>query len=179
MCKPLPVEKFQWTDDAELQGWGNIPCVLEVVLDYPKEHNNSHKDYPLAPERLEINKNEKLIPNLKNKKRYVVHHENLKFYENSELIVTKIHRRIKFEEKEWLRPYIELNTNLRAKVRNNFERELFKLMNNSVFGKTTQNIRNRVNIKLVSDKRKAEKFVAKPNFKHINFFDENLVSEQK
>ena len=88
----------------------------------------------------------------------------------------KIHRGIKFRDKAWMKPYIELNTRLRANGKNDFEKDFFKLMNNSVFGKTMENIRNRVDVKLVSDRKVAEKLSAKPNFEHLTIFDENLVA---
>ena len=75
-----------------------------------------------------------------------------------------------------LEKYIDLNTDLRTAAANEFEKDFFKLMNNSVFSKTMENIRNRVNIKLVNDKKRAEKLSAKPNFKHCNIFSENLVA---
>ena len=90
--------------------------------------------------------------------------------------LTKIHRGISFGEKARLKPYIELNTNLRSKAQNEFEKDIFKLMNNSVIGKTMENIRNRVNIRLVSNQKSLKKCVAKPNFDHCTVFDENLVA---
>ena len=69
-----------------------------------------------------------------------------------------------------------MNTKLRTKANNNFEKDIFKLMNNSVFGKTMENIRNRVDVKLVNDREKAKMLVAKPNFKHLNIFCEDLVA---
>ena len=90
---------------------------LEVDLKYPKHLHDLHSDYPLAPEKLTVNKVQKLIPNLYDKEKYVVHHETLKFYESLGLIITKIHKGITFEESAWLKPYIDLNTNLRAKGR--------------------------------------------------------------
>ena len=86
------------------------------------------------------------------------------------LKINKIHRGIKFEERQWLEKYIALNTELRTAAANEFEKDFFKLMNNSVFGKTMENIRNRVDIKLVTNRKQAEKLVAKPNFNHCNIF---------
>ena len=123
------------------------------------------------------NRVEKLIPNLRNKEKYVIHYKNLKQYLDLGLRLTHIYRSIKFEESEWLKPYIDKNTELRAKKGNSdFKKDFFKLMNNSVFGKTMENIRNRVDIKLVNDREKAKKLTAKLNFKHLNIFCEELVA---
>ena len=140
MSKPLPTKGFKWMSEAELQDWKNHPCILEVDLEYPNELHDDHNEYPLAPERIIVGKVEKLIPNLNNKTRYVTHYENLKQYESLGLKITKVHRGIKFEESAWLKTYIDLNTSLRAKAKNDFEKDFFKLMNNSVFGKTMENI---------------------------------------
>ena len=176
MSEPLPTHGFKWMKTSELETWELHSCILEVDLGYPKELHDLHNDYPLAPEQIEVNKVEKLIPNLWNKKKYVIHYENLKQYLNLGLKLTHIHRGIKFEESEWLKIYIALNTDLRTKAKNEFEKDFFKLMNNSVFGKTMENIRNRSVIKLVTDKIKAEKLTAKPNFKHCNIFNEDLIA---
>ena len=90
--------------------------------------------------------------------------------------VTKIHRGIKFDESPWLKSYIDMNTNLRPEAKNEFEKHFFKLMNNSVFGKTMENIRKHVNIKLVNNKKQAKKLAAKPNFECSKIFDENLIA---
>ena len=176
MSKPLPTHGFKWMKDNELNVWEKTPCILEVDLEYPKELHDLHNDYPLAPEQIEVNKTKKLIPNLWNKKNYVIHYENLKQCLNLGLKLINIHRGIKFKESRWLKKYIALNTDLRTKARNEFEKDFFKLMNNSVFGKTMENIRNRVNIKLVTDKKKAERLAAKPNFKYCNIFSEDLIA---
>ena len=122
------------------------------------------------------NKVEKLIPNLRDKEKYVINYKNLKQYLDLRLELTCIHRGIKFEESEWLKTYIDINTKLRTEANNNFEKEFFKLMNNSVFGKTMENIRNRVNINLVNDKNKVEKLSTKPTFKHCNIFCEGVIA---
>ena len=176
MCKPLPTRRFKWMDDDELMSWKKHACILKVDMEYPKELHDLHNDYTLAPERLTVNKVEKLVPNLNNKTKYVIHYENLKLYESLGLKITKIHRGIKFKESPWLKKYIDLNTDLRSKANNEFEKDFFKLMNNSVFGKTMENIRNRVDIRLVNSEKKAMKLAARPNYKHCTIFDENLVA---
>ena len=176
MSKPLPTHGFERVKPIELGYWKNFPCILEVDLDYPASLHDLHNDYPLAPERVEVNKVEKLILSLRNKEKYVIHHENLKQYLSLGLKFINIHRGIKFCESQWLIKYIALNTELRAKAANEFEKDFFKLMNNSVFGKTMESIRNWVNIKLVNNKKQAEKLAAKPNFKNCNIFSEDLIA---
>ena len=176
MCKPLPTKGFKWMTKEELKDWKSMPCILEVDLEYPEKLHDLHNDYPLAPERITVNKVEKLIPNLNDKTKYVIHHENLKLYLSLGLKLTKIHRGITFEESAWLKPYIDLNTNLRAKATNDFEKDFFKLMNNSVFGKTMENIRNRVDIRLVTRESQAKKLTCKPNYQHHTIFCENLTA---
>ena len=176
MSKPLPTHGFKWMKDNELNVWEKTPCILEVNLEYPKELHDLHNDYPLAPEHIKVNKTKKLIPNLWDKKNYVIHYENLKQCLNLGLKITNIHRGLKFKESLWLKKYIALNTDLRTKATNEFEKEQYKLMNNAFFGKTMESIRNRVDIKLVTDEKKAERLAAKPNFKHCNIFSEDLIA---
>ena len=145
-------------------------------MEYPWELHDLHNDYPLAPEILKIGGVEKLIPNLWDKEKYVVHHENLQLYLKLGLKIKKIHRGIKFREESRMKSYIKLNTKLRTEGKNDFEKDFFKLMNNSVFGKTMENIRNRVDVRLVNDRKKVEKLFAKPNLKHWTTFDENLIA---
>ena len=154
-----------------------IPCILEVDLEYPENLHDLHNDYPLCPEKVKCkNEVEKLIPNLRDKEKYVLHYKNLIQCLDMGLKIKHIHKGIKFVQSNWMKPYIDKNTNLRSKDKNNFEKDFYKLMNNSVFGKTMENIRNRVNVKLVNTEEKLRKLVAKPNFKSCKIFNENLVS---
>ena len=186
MSEKLPTHGFKWLTSGEMENlfnnrvvqiWEKTPCILEVDLEYPENLHDLHNDYPFCPERVECkNGVEKLIPNLRDKTKYVIHYKNLIQCLKAGLKLKKIHRGIKFIESEWMKPYIEMNTNLRTKAKNNFEKDFFKLMNNSVFGKTMENIRNRVNVKLVNTQERLKKLSAKPNFKSHKIFSENLVS---
>ena len=108
-----------------------------------------------------------------------MHYENLKLYECLGLKITKIHKGIKFEENAWLEEYINLNTKLRIEAKqsgNNFEVDFFKIMSNSVFGKTLENIRNSADIGLITWDKIAQKLVAKRNYDLWTIFDENLIA---
>ena len=186
MSMKLPTHGFKWMSGGELENlyenqelhtWNKTPCILEVDLEYPKKMHNLHNDYPLCPEGVKCkNGVEKLIPNLRDKKKYVLHYKNLIQCLRLGMKLKRIHRGIKFVESEWMKPYIDMNTELRAKAKNNFEKDHYKLMNNSVFGKTMENIRNRVNVKLVNSEEKARKLIAKPNYRSCKIFSENLIS---
>jgi len=116
MSQPLPVSNFKWMTESHLENWRDTPRILEVDLEYPKELHDLHNDYPLAPESIVVNKVEKLIPNLWDKNKYVLHHRNLKQYLEMGMNLMKIHRGISFAEDAWLKPYIELNTKLRTEA---------------------------------------------------------------
>ena len=185
MSQKLPTHGFKWLSSGEMeklfnnqivQVWEKIPCILEVDLEYPKKLHNLHNDYPLCPERVECGNVEKLIPNLRDKKKYVIHYKNLMQCLKLGMKLKKIHRGIRFVESEFMKSYIDTNTNLRAQAKNNFEMDFFKLMNNSVFGKTIENIRKRVDVKLVNTEEKFKKLAAKPNFESRKIFSKNLTS---
>ena len=195
MSQPLLFSGFKWLSGKigkRKEGKGRI---FEVDLEYSKHLHKLHNDYPLAPEKISVqeawlssyqitlleNKSmlhcSKLVPNLMNKKKYVVHYRNLQLYLSLGMKVTKIHRVLEFSEKPWMEPYIRLNTDLRKQAKSAFEKDFCKLMNNSVFGKTMENFRKRVDIKLVrtdgTENEKIRKIIAKPNFnRRVRFSDE-------
>ena len=167
MSKKLPVNGFRWLDSDEINEEfiknynenDKKGYILEVDVKYPKKLHDLHSDLPFLPERMEINKCKQLVCNLYDKKKYVVLIKSLKQALNHGLKLNKIHRVIEFNQKAWLKPYIDMDTELRKLAKNDFEKDLFKLMNNSVFGKTMENIRNHRNIKLVTtDKKKVNWF---------------------
>ena len=100
---------------------------------------------------MKINGVEKLVPNLNDKKNYVVHIKVLNQAFKHRLILEKVHPVIEFNQSAWLKPYIDFNTQLRTQANNDFGKDFFKLMNNSVFGNTMENIRKHKDIKLVTN----------------------------
>ena len=144
------------------------------MLSILKNYTTYNSDLPFLLERMEINKCKKLVCNLYDKKKYVVHINSLKQVLNHGLKLKKIHRIIEFNQKAWLKPYIDMNTELRKLARNDFEKDLFKLMNNSVFGKTMENIRKHRDIKLVTTDKKRSKLVSEPNYHTIDLISEDL-----
>ena len=130
---------------------------LEIDAEYQKTLFNSLKDLPFLPKRKKVEKVEKLICTIEDKGKYVIHKRALKQALNHRLKLKKLHRVIKFNQKACLKPYIDMNTKLRTNAKNKFEKNFFELMNNSVFGKTIENVRNHRDIKLVtSDKRRKD-----------------------
>ena len=197
MSQPLPYGNFRWVRANNVipkrKGIGHI---YEVDLEYPKELHDLHNDYPCAPEKIKVSddmlsdycreiKNKfnissgnvnKLIPTLRDKKNYVLHEENLKLYLSLGLKLKKVHRVLEFDEKPWLKEYIDFNTEKRKNAKNAFEKDFFKLMNNSVFGKTMENVRKRSNIYLETDPDHLLRQVAKPTYVSHKIFHENLVA---
>lgn len=147
-------------------------------LEYKKKLHNLHTDLPLAPERKSPPgaKQKKLLVTLYNKEKYVIHYRALKLYLSLGMKLKKIHRAISFSQKDWLKPNIDLNTEMRTNAENSFEKDFFKLMNNFVFGKTMENIRNRVDIRLATQEKEVDKWLAQPNFKSRTIFTEQLAA---
>ncbi|XP_070531293.1 uncharacterized protein, partial [Cardiocondyla obscurior] len=190
MCQSLPYANFEWVDDEELANLdvnaiaADSPTgyILEVDLEYPKSVHDVHSDLPFCPTREkppEAKHNKKLLATLKDKEKYVIHYRNLQLCTRHGLRVTKVYRALRFTQSAWLRDYIELNTQQRTRATNDFEKNLFKLMNNAVFGKTMENIRNRVDVRLLTQwdgRYGVEAMIAKPNFHSRSIFAENLVA---
>ena len=180
MSQPLPTGGFKWTDVnpnkiSELATRTDKGYLLEVDVSYPKELHNPHNDLPFMCERMEIDGVEKLVPNLRDKKSYVIHIQALNQALQHGLRLDRIHRVIEFNQSPWLKTYMDFNTQLRTAATNDFEKDFFKLMNNSVFGKMMENIRKHRNIKLVTTEEKYLCTVMKPNFKSGVLFGENLM----
>ena len=111
---------------------------FEVDIDYPEKLFNLHKDLPFLPERKKVSKVEKLICSIEDREKYVVHIRALKQALNHALVLRKVHRVIQFNQEDCLKPYIDLNTKLRKEAKNYLQKDLFELMNNSVFRKTME-----------------------------------------
>ncbi|XP_031783868.1 uncharacterized protein LOC103317258 isoform X1 [Nasonia vitripennis] len=185
----LPYDEFEWLENYENFDLFSIATdashgyILEVDLDYPSELHNAHNDLPFCPEYAKPpgSKQEKLLAALHPKRNYVIHYVALKQALSNGLQLRKIHRVLKFKQSPWLKSYIDLNSSLRALAKNEFEKNFFKLMNNAVFGKTMENVRKRVLVKLMSKydgRYGVEAQISKPNFHSSAIFNENLVAIQ-
>ena len=173
--------------------------ILEVDLEYPQELHDLHNDYPLAPEKTKVSSGmlseyckkiadkynisiglvNKLIPTLRDKEGYVLHYCNLQLYLDLGLKIKRVHRVLKFDQSPWLKQYIDFNTEKRKHAKNSFEKDFFKLMNNSVFGKTMENLRKRVDVRLVTNEKKLDKLTSKPTYVSSKIFNENLMAVHK
>jgi hypothetical protein len=124
-----------------------------------------------------ITKVEKLLLTLRDKKKYVVHYKILQYYIKLGMKVTKVHKTISFKHKAWLKPYIDFCTGRRKEAKTDFEKDFWKLMANAFYGKTLENIRERVNIKLVNvdDTVTQKKMFSKPTFDNIIDFDGDFI----
>ena len=207
MSQYLPTGRFRWMtqkqidkiDLAKYKEDSKKGMILEVDLEYPEELHDLHNDYPAAPEKVRVTKEmlskycknisekfglstglvSKLIPTLGKKEKYVLHYRNLQLYIDLGLKVSKVHRVLEFNQSPWLKQYIDFNTEKRKNAKNAFEKDFFKLMNNSVFGKTMENIRKRVDVRLVTDEKKLLKLTSKPTYVSSKIFNENLVAVHK
>ena len=169
--------------------------MLEVDLEYPEELQNAHDSFPCVPEKMVIKKShlsdtqkkmveeigekyktEKLCLTLNSKVKYKLHYRNLKQYMKLGLKLTKVHRVLKFKQSPWLKPYIELNTKLRQQATNPFEVSLFKLMNNSFFGKTCEDVRKYSDVKILMEEKEIEELSKKEEYNRCQIYDEGMAA---
>ena len=207
MSQYLPTGNFKWMTDKEIskidlgkyKADGKKGLILEVDLEYNKNLHELHNDYSVAPEKVKVSKNmlstyckkiaekynisvglvSKLIPTLRDKNEYVLHYHNLQLYLDLGLKIKKIHRVLTFDQSDWLKQYIDFNTEKRKHAKNSSEKDFFKLMNNSVFGKTMDNLCKRVDVRLVTNEKKLDKLTSKPTYVSSKIFNENLMAVHK
>ena len=200
MVQKLPYGNYKWCDVnnfdekriTNLKDEDETGYAFEVDLHYPKELHDLHNDYPLAVEQMSVKKErlsdynkkmleknklkhvecDKLIPNLMDKKNYIVHYRNLKLYLSLGLKITKIHRVMSFTQKAWMKPYIDFNTEQRKQSKNDFEKDFYKLMNNSVFGKTMEDVRRHKDGKICVNEKQKNKAVNNPRLKSWSIWGE-------
>ena len=167
------LSKFDGCFIKDYDGNSNKGYFLEVDVEHPKNLFNLHSDLPFLPER---NKIDKLVCSIHDKQNYVVHIRALKQALNHGLILKKIYRVIQFNQEEWLNPYIEMNTKLTTKAKNEFEKDFSKLMNNAVFGKTMEIVRKHRDIKLVATDKRRNHLASESNCHSTKYFSENLMA---
>ena len=206
MSHKIPCSGFRWCSEDEIKELYNeiinlpndsdIGYTLQVDLKYPNELHDSHNDLPFFPEHKvitddmlskyqkkltnkklgSITSTPKLIASLNDKKKIIVDYRTLKQALNHGLILEKIYSAITYEQKAWLKPYIDKNTEYRQNSDNDFEKDFFKLMNNSIYGKTIENVLKRQDIKFCTERKKALNHISKINFKRETIFSKNLVA---
>ena len=146
MSEPLPVDGFEWMKDLSIIDEDFIKnydenidkgYILKVNVEYPKNLHDLHSDLQFLPERMKIDKCKKLVCNLYDKKKLCCYYK-----------IIKGSIKIQLNQKAWLQPYIDMNTELRKQANNDFEKDFFKLMNDAVFAKTMENVRKHRDIKL-------------------------------
>ena len=205
MVQKLPIRGFKlgdigkWNMDRirAMRDDASHGAFLCVDLEYPPEIHDLHNDFPLCPERMKIPRKwlspyqealvgkhysdcEKLVPNLRDKSKYWIHYRNLKFALEHGLKLKSVHRVLEFQQEAWMKPYIELNTQLRTAATNEAAKDLFKLANNAVFGKTMEDMRRRRDIQaLRNDSNSFRKWVAEPTYQGRKVVSENLVIAER
>ena len=171
--KFLSEEEIKVFDLSSIAENSLIGYVLEVDLEYPKKLHDSHNDYPLCPEKVEVKYDmlsnyckeivnwysikvsgaKKLIPNLCDKVKHIDHYKNLQYYFSLGMKLVKIDIILKFKQSNWLKSYVDFNTEKRKESPDEFSKNLYKLLDNCIYGKSIENIRQTINVKLINDKK--------------------------
>lgn len=187
MNKKHPLKNFAWLSSKEikkieknilfLSDNDEIGYFLEVDIDYPDNLHEIHNDFPFLSEKKTPphSKVEKLLTTLEDKRRYVLHYLNLKQAIEHGLILRKIHRGIKFLQSNFLSEYVKLNTELRKKAKTKHAQNFYKLVTNSLYGRLLMQLRNRINVKLITKWKQARRLIAKPTFLDYDIYNKNLV----
>jgi len=185
MTNNLPVSDFKWVSDlTELQkNWLTMSAnddkgyILVVDIKVPTELHKKLDSLPPLPvsQRVPGTTQKKLLATLEDKTHYVCHISLLQQAASFGLIVTKIHSAIEFSQRPFLKKYVELNARLRQKAKTPFHKSFFKLLTNSIFGKSIQNNRKKVNVKIVTDAVQFIKETSKINFKGFELIDKNIA----
>ena len=184
MSEYLPYEGFKWLKNFDefnvtsINEKSPIRYFLKVDLKYLDKLHELHNDYPLAPEKLDmlskyckeipdkyeikVGDVKKSIPNLGDKTNYVVHYKNLQLCLSLEMKLTKIHRVLEFKQSDWMKKYIDFNTEKIMNAANDFEKKFLKLIINSVYGKTMENLQKSINVRLVNNAEDFLKYTSKP-----------------
>ena len=203
MSQYLPYANFKWVKDINkieqklmnIKSNSSTGYVLEVDLEYPQELHDIHNDYPLAPEKINIPKEwlsdyclkianahnittgtvKKLVPNLMNKNNYVIHYRNLQQCLELGMKFNKIHRILKFKQKDWMKPYIDFNTQKRKEEANEADKNHFKLLN-MLYGTTIENMRKRIKIRVVKNAKDFIKYTSRPTCVNWKVFENSLAA---
>ena len=184
MSKKLSVDGFKWVDDLSMftenfiksyDEEGDVGYLLVVYIEYPKTLPMLHSDLPFLPDRMKFNNVKKVVCNVTDKENYSIHIVALKQALNHVLVFKKVHSVISFRQEAWLKPYIDLNTELRKNAKNEFEKDFYKLKTNSIYGKTVQNDRKHRDIKLVTIEAKRNKLASEPNYHSTKCISKHLL----
>ena len=207
MMEPLPDGEFKWikvndkTINTVLNKINNSKygCFLEVALVCSKKRHDIQNYLSMVPEKIKVTQDmlsplqlemknkydikvgftKKLIPNLLSKKNYVVHYRNLKYYLANGWKLTKVHAILKFKQSAWMKLYIEFNIEKRMQATNEADKNFFKLMINSVYGKTMENMKKRMKIRIATNKEDLLKYASRPTFINHIIYAKNLVAIHK
>lgn len=187
------VTRFITNLDAD----GSHGYIIECDLTYPEELHEMHNDFPLAPEQVEVTyanlskyaktalketgtfsttyKSSKLMSTFFKRKNYIVHLKNLQLYIELGMKLTKIHRILRFEQSAFLKPYIDMCSEKRQLSPNKFEKDLWKKLANSVFGKTLQDPSKYKTVKLHLNEKSFQKAANSPTYKSTTILHEDMV----
>jgi hypothetical protein len=179
MSQPLPKSNFEFIKSPP--DWHSIPDKSEigytyiVDLEYPPEIHDYLNDLPLCPvvKCPPKSKTPKLLSTLEKKEQYVIHYRKLKYATSKGVKVTKVHGAVRYKQEDYLRGYIEANTKRRAGTDDKSKKNFYKLLNNSMFGKTMEDVRKRRDIRVVSDPNKLRKLTS-----HVLYDQTTIVNEE-